>query len=93
MDMVNMTEGHKCSCAGDCSEMVQTKGELCEKCAAGTNNGCCKVDDTDKSDDDCEDDARPDGRQGDACQGKTAPGRERVDTQQHGGQKLTRGHG
>jgi hypothetical protein len=82
VDMVNMTEGHKCSCTGDCSEAVRTKGELCEKCAAGTNDGCCELDNTKKSDDDSgEDDARHDGRQGDAYQGKTTPGRERVDTQ------------
>ena len=80
--MVNMTECHKCSCAGDCSETVRTRGELCERCATCTNDGCCKLDDTDESDDDPEeDDAGHGGRQGGACQGETAPGREKVNTQ------------
>ena len=70
VNMVNMTECHKCSCAGDCSETVRTKGELCEQCATCTNDGCCKLDDTDESyDDPEEDDAGHDGRQGGACLG------------------------
>ena len=84
VNMVNMTKQHKCSCKGDCNEAVQTEGELCVKSMTCTNGNYCKQDDTDESGDDSREDDRDtkhDGRQGGACRGETAPGREKVNTQ------------
>lgn len=73
---------HRCACTGDCNEAVQTEGGLCVKCTTCTSGDCCKQDDTDESDDDSrEDDTKHDRRRGETCGGKTAPCREKMDTQ------------